>query len=116
MLIVSYRPFDSIQPYAEQGPIFLHAVECEAHSGRGGELPEALSNKTECIVRGYGADERMVYGTGKCNALWRDSESGWRAFDEVGYRIRSCALRHQQLLAGAYRPRLAGVGDLLHCR
>ncbi len=65
MLIVSYRPFTSLQPYAEQGPVFLHAHECAAYLGEDGALPEALSNKTECIVRGYGADERIVYGTGK---------------------------------------------------
>ncbi len=69
MLIVSYRPFNSLQPYAEQGPVFLHARECDAYSGEGDALPKALSNKTECIVRGYGADERIVYGTGKVTPL-----------------------------------------------
>ena len=65
MLIVSYRPFNTVQPYAEQGPVFLHADECQSYQKKGDELPEALSNKTSCIVRGYGSDERIVYGTGK---------------------------------------------------
>ena len=28
-LILAYRPFPALQPYAETGPIFLHARECE---------------------------------------------------------------------------------------
>ena len=30
-LILAYRPFPAAQPYAELGPIFLHAEPCERH-------------------------------------------------------------------------------------
>ena len=30
-LILAHRPFSSVQPYAEQGPIFLHAESCSRH-------------------------------------------------------------------------------------
>jgi hypothetical protein len=61
-LILAYRPFPALQPYAETGPIFLHAHECErADAGDG--LPEMLES-SDYIVRGYGADDRIVYGTG----------------------------------------------------
>jgi hypothetical protein len=30
-LVLSYRPFQSIQPYAESGPIFLHEAACERY-------------------------------------------------------------------------------------
>lgn len=61
MLILAHRPFPAPQPYAELGPIFLCADECVA--GGGGDLP-AILNSPEYIVRGYGANDRIVYGTG----------------------------------------------------
>jgi len=61
MLVLAHRPFGSVQPYAETGPIFLCAEECEA--GGGVQVPEILASP-DYIVRGYGADERIVYGTG----------------------------------------------------
>lgn len=61
-LVLAFRPFHSLQPYAETGPVFLHAEACE-HGISRGELPDILSSP-EYIVRGYDADERIVYGTG----------------------------------------------------
>lgn len=61
-LVLAYRPFSELQPYAETGPIFLHAEECE----RAAEvelLPEMLES-SDYIVRGYGNDDRIVYGSG----------------------------------------------------
>jgi Protein of unknown function (DUF1203) len=61
MLILAHRPFPALQPYAELGPIFLCADPCEA--GGGAERPEMLASP-DYIVRGYGMDDRIVYGTG----------------------------------------------------
>jgi hypothetical protein len=61
-LVLAYRPFPELQPYAETGPIFLHAAECERASS-GPDLPDMLASP-DYIVRGYGADDRIVYGTG----------------------------------------------------
>lgn len=61
MLVLAHRPFPSLQPYAEVGPIFLCADPCAA--GGGTALPEALA-APDYIVRGYGTDDRIVYGTG----------------------------------------------------
>ncbi|OHV71808.1 DUF1203 domain-containing protein [Ensifer sp. LCM 4579] len=61
-LILAYRPFSSVQPYAETGPIFLHAEECPATNGE--SLPAILMSSNDYLLRGYGADERIVYGTG----------------------------------------------------
>lgn len=60
MLILSYRPFDTPQPYAEQGPIFLHKRQCKQHAPNGG-LPEMFQNWDTVIVRGYGRDDRIQY-------------------------------------------------------
>jgi hypothetical protein len=61
MLVLAHRPFPVPQPYAEVGPIFLCAGECQA--GGGEAVPEMLAS-SDYIVRGYGADDRIVYGTG----------------------------------------------------
>ncbi len=61
MLVLAHRPFPTLQPYAETGPIFLCAAPCPA--GGGGDLPEMLAS-ADYILRGYDADDRIVYGTG----------------------------------------------------
>ena len=63
MLILAHRPFTTIQPYSEVGPIFLCANQCERHLESAG-LPELYGSK-DMLIRGYGVDERIIYGTGK---------------------------------------------------
>lgn len=63
-LILAYRPFPELQPYAETGPIFLHAAPCErAADGHG--VPAMLIRRAHQLIKGYGRDDRIVYGTGK---------------------------------------------------
>lgn len=62
MLILAHRPFPAPQPYAETGPVFLCADDCAAGGG-GAALPPMLASP-DYILRGYGADDRIVYGTG----------------------------------------------------
>lgn len=61
MLILAHRPFPSLQPYAELGPIFLCADACAAATGP--QIPEILA-APDYIIRGYSAENRIVYGTG----------------------------------------------------
>ena len=61
-LTLAYRPFPSLQPYAETGPILLHAEACPAYRCEG-RLPPFLSSP-DYILRGYGEDHRIVYGSG----------------------------------------------------
>ena len=61
MLVLAHRPFPAPQPYAEVGPIFLCAEDCAP--GGGPEVPAMLA-APDYILRGYGADHRIVYGTG----------------------------------------------------
>ncbi len=61
MLVLAHCPFPAPQPYAEVGPIFLCAADCPA--GGGQAIPAMLASP-DYIVRGYGADHRIVYGTG----------------------------------------------------
>ncbi len=61
MLVLAHRPFPAPQPYAELGPIFLCADPCPPGGGAG--MPAILASP-DYILRGYGADDRIVYGTG----------------------------------------------------
>ena len=63
MLILAYRPFSKIQPYAEVGPIFLCANLCDRYQDTSG-VPD-LYRDQEMLVRGYDANDRIIYGTGK---------------------------------------------------
>jgi hypothetical protein len=62
MLILAWRPFPAPQPYAETGPIFLCA-DC-ARRPDGPDLPPVVTARPRLLVRGYGADHRIAYGTG----------------------------------------------------
>ncbi|CAD7046827.1 hypothetical protein REJC140_04143 [Pseudorhizobium endolithicum] len=62
LLVLAYRPFPQLQPYAETGPIFLHKKPCRRYIASE-VLPPALCS-SDYIVRGYGKDDRIVYGTG----------------------------------------------------
>ena len=62
MLVLAARPFASLHPYAELGPIFLHADECEPWDGA--EAPPVLAASPDYLLKGYDASERIVYGTG----------------------------------------------------
>jgi len=53
-LILAYRPFPEPQPYAEVGPIFLHAEPCKTYDDRE-HLPTVFAN----------GESRIIYGTGK---------------------------------------------------
>ncbi|MEM9638336.1 MAG: DUF1203 domain-containing protein, partial [Pseudomonadota bacterium] len=64
MLILAHRPFDGLHAYAETGPIFLCAKPC-ARGGTSSDLPVILTTSPDYLVKGYSADERIVYGTGE---------------------------------------------------
>jgi len=63
MLILAYRPFANLQPYAETGPIFLCAENCKPWSGPG--VPPVMAAGPDYLLKGYTSDERIRYGTGR---------------------------------------------------
>lgn len=62
-LVLAYRPFPSPQPYAESGPIFLHADPCPRYP-EVADLPSVFAMRKLVLIKGYGHDDRIVYGTG----------------------------------------------------
>lgn len=64
MLILAHRPFGALQPYAECGPIFLCADDCDAWDGPADDLPPILTLSDSYLIKGYFPTERIAYGTG----------------------------------------------------
>lgn len=62
-LILAHRPFPAPQPYAETGPVFLCAGDCARWEGVG--VPPVLTTSTDYLLKGYTADYRILYGTGR---------------------------------------------------
>jgi len=92
-LVLAYRPFPDLQPYAETGPIFLHAAQCARHP-EAAETPELFSRSKRLLMRGYGADDRILYGTGQVVATEDVAETAADLLDreEVAYvHLRSAS-------------------------
>jgi len=63
MLVLSYRPFPGpSQPYAETGPIFLHARACTRYIGA--SMPDWFAFLDPAVIRGYDANAWIRYETG----------------------------------------------------
>lgn len=98
MLILSYRPFDEAQPYAETGPIFLCANECDRHNEN--EIPEIFAKRENYLLRGYTENNRIVYGSGqlmpvsnlkeKLSELFKDSSVSYGHLRSSGYNCFQC--------------------------
>ena len=92
-LILAHRPFPKAQPYAEQGPIFLHAERCQRHPDSE-DVPRLFLGRKDYLIRGYGADDRIVYGTGKIVAPAAMAQAAQEMFAEgrVAYiHVRSAS-------------------------
>jgi len=61
-LVLAYRPFDTLNPYAEVGPIFMHAKPCNRYESE--VVPPWFDHLDPAIVRGYGEDHWIRYDTG----------------------------------------------------
>ena len=75
MLILAHRPFSKTHPYAETGPIFLCATPCDRYEEDA--LPEILTTSPDYLIKGYGTDDRIVYGTGAITPT-----------DQIGAKVR----------------------------
>lgn len=90
MLLLAYRPFIDLQPYAETGPIFIHERSCPRYEAS--EVLPPMLESADYIVRGYGPDDRIVYGTGAVTPTPEISQRATSLFErpEVAYvHVRS---------------------------
>lgn len=63
MLVLAHRPFTTLQPYAEVGPIFLHQHDCPRYESA--QLPAWFARLQPALIRGYGPDDCIRYDTGQ---------------------------------------------------
>lgn len=61
-LVLAYRPFARLQPYAETGPIFLHEKACRRYESD--KLPDWFAHLQPALIRGYSDDDWILYETG----------------------------------------------------
>ena len=104
-LILAHRPFPEAQPYAETGPIFVHAEPCARHRETA-EVPALFLNREQVLIRGYGQDDRIVYGTGqmvpsaKIGAVAQDllarPEVAYLHLRSAGYNCYGCRIERGQ--------------------
>jgi len=80
MLILAYRPFSKIQPYAEVGPIFICANQCERYQEIAG-TPDLYCNR-DMLIRGYDSNDRIIYGTGKVVPMSNIEQEALLLFDK----------------------------------
>jgi hypothetical protein len=84
-LVLAYRPFDEVQPYAEVGPIFLHKRTCSRYATN--DLPAWFRYLQPAVIRGYGHDNWIRYETGEvvpgeeltnaCREILKDPETAY---------------------------------------
>lgn len=90
-LVLAYRPFPTLQPYAETGPIFLHAEPC-ARAADASAIPPMLARRKAHLIKGYDGDDRIVYSTGQVAASGELEAEAVKIFErpEVAYvHVRS---------------------------
>lgn len=68
LLILAWRPFTTVQPYAEVGPVFLCGKPCARHP-ESSQMPAMFGAWHQLLLRGYSRDERIVYGSGQVRAV-----------------------------------------------
>ncbi|WP_300032816.1 DUF1203 domain-containing protein [uncultured Roseobacter sp.] len=78
MLILAHRPFATLQPYAETGPVFVCAAPCTRAAAD--VVPDILQTSPDYLLKGYSADERIVYGTGEITPTPRIADKIQRVF------------------------------------
>lgn len=85
MLICAARPFPTLQPYAETGPVFFCAENCTPYDSA--DLPPVLKTSPDYLVKAYDQADRIIYGTGQITPTQEIADYAADLFDkpEVAY-------------------------------
>src|SRR5215203_1796954 len=58
VILLAHRPFESNQPYAETGPIFVHERPCQPYADSSTYPPEFP--RSAVVLRGYSSQDHIV--------------------------------------------------------
>jgi hypothetical protein len=86
VLLLAYTPPGTSGPYAERGPVFIHAEPCEGYLTPG-QYPPGLRHRQQ-VVRAYDAEGRIADGI-----LVADGEHAMNVIREL-FTLPSVALVH----------------------
>lgn len=95
MLLISYTPPGVAGPYAERGPVFVHADPCDGYP-EPGTYPHALGRRNQ-IVRGYDHDGNMATAT-----IVADGYAAERELDTILARPEIRVAHVRNVAAGCY--------------
>ena len=88
LILLSYQPLPDTNPYAEIGPIFIHARECVPYHS--GDFPADFLDR-ELVVRAYGHDGRIADALVAAPGDAEGAAAGFLAND----RIAEAHVRHR---------------------
>ncbi len=100
--LIAYQPSTLGGPYAEIGPIFVHAEACAGYLDTG-RYPEALRHRPQ-VLRVYDADGHQIYDLNRI-VEGHDAE---RAITELLARDQVSYLHSRNVLAGCYMFAITG--------
>ena len=80
MLVLAHKPFAGTHAYSEVGPIFLCADQCD--SGSSDTAPEVMETSPDYLLKGYGRDDRIIYGTGAITPQNRIEQQAHAIFED----------------------------------
>ena len=107
-LILAHRPFPKPQPYAEVGPMFICAAPSARYDGLA--VPPLFLGWRAIMIRGYGAHNRIVYGSGQVNSP--RSTRVTAPLDKFVLHVRPRGMGWDmeiQCDCGSFRPSLTGL-------
>lgn len=58
VILLAHRPFETNQPYAETGPIFVHERPCQPYADASTYPPDFP--RSAVVLRGYSSDDRIL--------------------------------------------------------
>lgn len=98
-LVLAHQPFPKSQPYAETGPIFLHAKECGSYQDTG-RAPKLFDRSKTLLVRGYDEKDQICYWaaehvpvpelTARCEDMLADPRVRYLHIRSTSYNCYQC--------------------------
>jgi hypothetical protein len=84
IVLIAYRPFPWVGPYAEVGPVFCHAQACEGYKTPG-RYPEGFAHRRQ-LLRAYDRNHRICEGIQAKDGSQAEQLLTWMlSLDEVDF-------------------------------